>query len=167
MFFTNNSRSLAIIVGLVGIIIIALPILAEAQSQSLEDQTAIFETTTVEVFDLSGNPISGGLHSGEEWCKNDNCLKKTQLDLNQPLTGPVTIEYRFETRQALDPEELLVVVAGTGTLFNGNQKEKFQFSASIQDNEDGTLSVTYLASRPDASFMIPSAPGTFEITTRP
>jgi hypothetical protein len=163
MFSIHKLRSFVTILGLVGIII-ALPILAQAQ---VADQAAIFDTAEVAITDLSGTAIGEGLHSGEERCINDNCFKKTQLQLNQPLTGLVTIEYRFETLQALVPDESRVVVTGTGTINSINQKEKFQFTAVIQDNMDGTLSVTYVASRPDASLMIPNAPGTFEITSRP
>ncbi|HEX6383761.1 MAG TPA: hypothetical protein VF177_03725 [Anaerolineae bacterium] len=118
------------------------------------------------VLDLAGNAIGEGVHIGAVSCRGDNCNKKTQLDL---LVGSdrVGYEYQFKTLLALDPEERRSVVAGTGTIYSGRQKARFLFTATFQDNRDGTVSVTYVASRPDASFLIPMSPGTFEITSRP
>jgi hypothetical protein len=110
---------------------------------------------------LSGNVIGEGEHGGEVKCNGDNCSKKTQL------TVPYgSVEYKFTTRQALDPEEDRVVVAGSGKISSLGQKERFLFTATFEDNRDGTVRVTYVASRSDASFIIPRAPGTFSISSR-
>jgi hypothetical protein len=71
-----------------------------------------------------------------------------------------------ELRQAFDLEAERVVVAGTGTKSSDRSKERFSFTATFRNNRDGTLSVTYAASRPDASFVVPEVPGTFEVRTR-
>ena len=46
------------------------------------------------------------------------------------------------------------------------KKSGFLFTATFQDNQDGTVSVRYEASRPDASFIIPQAPGRLEFRRR-
>lgn len=118
------------------------------------------------VLNLAGNPVGEGVHVGEVSCRDENCNKKTQLEL---LVGSerISFEYQFKTLQALDPEARRSVVAGRGTLHNGVRRERFLFTATFEDNRDGTVSVTYVASRPDASFIIPGLPGRFEITSRP
>lgn len=117
------------------------------------------------VLDLAGNSIGEGVHLGEVRCKGDNCNHKTQLDL---LVGSERIgyEFQFKTLLTLDIEGRRSVVAGIGTI-SGPQKERFSFTATFEDNRDGTVSVTYIASRPDASFIIPSSPGTFGIFSKP
>jgi hypothetical protein len=120
----------------------------------------------VEIEDLNGNVVGEGVHSGKAKCNRDNCSQKTFLQLTIPLTDPYSVEYKFTTRQALDPEEERVIVAGTGTISNRAQKERFSFTATFQNNRDGTISVTYAASRPDASFIIPNSAGTFRIFSR-
>jgi hypothetical protein len=72
-----------------------------------------------------------------------------------PLISTAEYQYKFKTWQAHDLDARRLVVAGSGTILNGDQKERFLFTATIQDNRDGTLAVTYVASRPDASFIIP------------
>ncbi len=118
------------------------------------------------VQDLAGNSIGEGVHIGEVRCKGDNCNHKTQLDL---LVGSERIgyEYQFKTLLMLDPEGRRSVVTGIGSLYSGPQKERFSFTATFEDNGDGTVFVTYIASRPDASFIIPSSPGTFGIFSKP
>lgn len=118
------------------------------------------------VLDLNGNILGEGVHIGEVRCRGDNCNHKTQLDL---IVGSKRIgyEYQFKTLNLLDPDGKRSVVAGVGTIYSGSQKERFSFTATFEDNRDGTVSVIYNASRPDASFLIPSSPGTFEIISRP
>ena len=113
------------------------------------------------IYDLSGDPVGEGVHLGKVKCKGDNCSQTTSLDLE----GTV-YEYRFTTRLAQDPEARRVVVEGTGTLTSGRQKERFSFSATFEDNRDGTVSSTYSASRPDASFSILATSGMFEVTRK-
>jgi hypothetical protein len=109
------------------------------------------------VLDLAGDPIGEGEHGGEARCKPNNCNKNTHL-----ILGKVGIEYRFRTLQVRDDEAGRFILAGTGIINNGRQKERFTFTAIVQDNRDGTITVTYVASRPDASFIIPDVPGTIE-----
>ena len=60
----------------------------------------------------------------------------------------------------------LLLVGGKGTVSNDGQKERFLFTATFENNRDGTVAVRYEASRPDASFVIPRVPGRFEISRR-
>jgi hypothetical protein len=75
-------------------------------------------------------------------------------------------EYKAASLRAFDPGSETAVVAGTGTSSNGGKKERFTFTAAFQNNGDGTLSASYSASRPDASFHIPSSPGEMEFFLR-
>ena len=123
----------------------------------------------VEIMDLSGNVIGEGRHSGEVRCNGNSCNHKSLLQFTVPLTDPLSLteyEYKFTTRQAFDPVEERAVVAGVGTISSRGQKERFSFIATFQHNGDGTVSVTYVASRPDASFIIPRSPGMFTILSR-
>jgi hypothetical protein len=126
----------------------------------------------IQITDLSGKVIGEGEHGGEVRCNRNKCSQKTQLSFGVPLTDPTVYEYKFTTRQAIDPEAERAVVGGTGTISNRGQKERFSFTATFQNNKDdhnrndGTVSVTYQASRPDASFMIPKSPGSFRIFRR-
>jgi hypothetical protein len=119
------------------------------------------------IMDLSGNVIDDeGEHGGEARCNGDNCNKKAQVIISPSDVVTTVYEYKFTTRQALDPDEGTAVVSGIGTISSRGQKERFSFTASFRDNRDGTVAVTYVASRPDASFIIPEAPGTFTIYSR-
>ena len=120
----------------------------------------------VQITDLSGNVVGEGDHGGQVRCNGSNCSQKTQLDFTVYFTEPWSLEYKYTTRQALDPVAGRVVVAGTGTISSRGQKERFLFTATFQNNRDGTVTVRYEASRPDASFIIPAAPGTFRISSR-
>jgi hypothetical protein len=119
-----------------------------------------------EVTDLSGNVIGEAEHLGVVRCNGSHCNQKTQLQLLSPAP-PTLVEYRFKDRVALDPVAERAVVAGTGVIASDSGKEKFAFTATFQNNGDGTVSVTYEASRPDASFILSNAPGTFTLFTRP
>lgn len=119
------------------------------------------------IMDLSGNPIGSGRHSGDLRCILGTCNQSTSLSISSPQTDTAEVEYRFMSLQADDPIARLLVVAGSGTILTGQQKEKFQFTATIQDNLDGTLAFRYEASRPDASFLIPGTPGRLEFTRLP
>jgi hypothetical protein len=128
--------------------------------------TVVFtDPASIEIKDLSGSVIGEGEHVGEVRCNFSNCNQKTQLSLTSQLTS-AEYEYRFTTRQALDPEARILVVAGSGKISNGNQKQKFQFTATFHDNGDGTVSARYEASRPEASFIIPNSRGSFLISRR-
>lgn len=119
------------------------------------------------VRDLAGKVVGQGVHTGEVRCRGDNCNKKIQLDLHVG-SDRVGYEFHFKTLEALDPEERRSVVAGTGTIYKSSfERARFLFTATFEDNRDGTVSVTYVAPRPDASFTIPALPGIFEIISRP
>ena len=124
------------------------------------------DPVTSQVTDLSGNVIGEGTHEGAARCNRNHCNQKTSLLYRIPLTEPYSIEYKFTTQQALDPEAERAVVKGTGTLSRRGQKERFSFTATFQNNMDGTVWVRYEASKPDASFIIPKSPGTFTIFKR-
>jgi len=79
---------------------------------------------------------------------------------------PTVYEYKFGTRLALNAEEQVVVVEGRGAISGGGEKERFSFTATFRNNGDGTVFVAYAASRPDASFIIASAPGSFDISDK-
>ena len=119
------------------------------------DITIIFtDARNIDIRDLSGNVIGKGEHGGMVRCVTDRCSQKTSLS----LTGGAEYEYRFTSLQALDPAAGRAVVGGEGKITTQGQKERFQFTAIFQDNRDGTLTVIYSASRPDASFIV-RAPG--------
>ena len=135
-----------------------------------EDDFGFFVVFTdplnVEITDLSRNILDEGVHLGKVKCKRDNCSQKTQLQLTIPLTDPWSVEYKFTGRQSIDPVAERVVVAGTGKISSRTLKERFSFTATFQNNRDGTVWVKYEASRPDASFIVPNSAGTFRISSR-
>ena len=131
--------------------------------------TVVFtDPAALEITDLSGNVVGRATHEGAVRCRGTNCNQKTEVQFAVPLTGPYreSAEYRFSTRQALDPGSETAVVAGSGVLNSRFLRERFLFTATFANNGDGTINVIYAASRPDASFRIPAAPGTFEVTAQ-
>lgn len=143
---------------------------APEQPQQPVDDFVFFVVFTdpavIEITDLSGNVVGEGTHEGSVRCNRDKCSQKTQLQFTPFFTDPAVYEYKFSTRQALDLVAESVVVAGKGTISSNGQKERFLFTATFENNGDGTVSATYVASRPDASFMIPRSPATFRIFRR-
>lgn len=127
--------------------------------------TSHFTPLMTTIADLSGNDIGPGLFGGDVRCNTNNCSQGTLL---QFIADPdqTEYEYKFTDRLDLDPSAERALVAGTGTISRLGQKERFSFTAVFQNNRDGTVSVTYLASRPDASFIIAQTPGTFSIFSR-
>lgn len=178
---------LAVVVGL-GALFISLGLLGmtpsvmaqEPQAETVvpviqarpEDEFQFIATYTdllsVDITDLSGNIVGEGVHLGEVKCNRDNCSQKTQIQLqfSIPSSNVHSVEYKFATRLALDPVAEKVIVAGTGTISNRTQKERFSFTATFTNNRDGTVLVRYEASRPEASFIIPNSAGTFSISRR-
>jgi len=185
----RRSFLLAVAVGF-GVLVVSLGLLEISPALALEragtdsvrldapaqappnDEDLIFiayftDDLSIDITDLSGNIIGEGEHGGAVRCNRNNCSQETQLQFTVPLTDPdLVYEYKFTTRQALDPVEERAVVSGRGTISSLGQKERFLFTATFQNNRDGTLSVRYEASRPDASFIIPEQPGTFRISSR-
>jgi hypothetical protein len=188
-FIKIQSILLALVIGLgglfvsLGLLAMTSPVLAQgaelegtvpvSQAPVPEDIIIIVVFTdplSIPITDLSGNIIGEGVHSGKVRCISNTCNQKTELIFTIPLTDPwpyAEYEYKFKTRMAVDPEAARAVVAGIGTISGRGQRERFTFTATFQDNRDGTVSVTYVASRPDASFIIPRSPGTFTIDSRP
>lgn len=123
------------------------------------------DPASISITDLSGNAVGTGIHEGNAKCYGRNCNQKATLQFTVPLTD-WSFEYSFTTRQAVDPVAERVEVAGTGTIFRSGQSEEFTFVSTLQNNGDGTVEVKYEASRPDASFMILKAPGTFTVERR-
>jgi hypothetical protein len=112
------------------------------------------EPSNVAVLDSEGSQIGEGDHVGEVKC-NNNCAKSTQLEINY-----IRYVYRASSLQFVDAQAGRAVVEGTGTIDGDGKKERFRFTAIFEDNGDGTIATTYVASRSDASFAIPRTPGT-------
>lgn len=121
----------------------------------------------IQITDLSGMVIGEATHQGEIRCNRNKCSQQINLSFGFPFTDPIEYEYKFTTRQAINPEEERVVVSGKGVVSSRGQKERFSFIATFQNNRDGTVWIRYEASRPDASFIVPRASGTFEIFSKP
>lgn len=140
-----------------------------AQAQVLDDFyfVALFaDDAAVQMTDVGGNAIGEGLHGGRVLCNHSVCSWQTYLRLHADSAEPAVYEYKFKIRQAIDPVAERVFVEGNGTISDHGQKERFSFSAIFQNNRDGTIWIRYEASRPDASFIVPNAPGTFGIFSR-
>jgi hypothetical protein len=119
-------------------------------------------TYNIDITDLAGNPVGQGEHGGQVTCNsNGRCVHATELQLNG-----IAYKYRFEERQAVDTVARSAVVRGTGTIDSNGKKERFSFTATFQDNGGGTVAVRYEASRSDASYIVPAAPGTLEFRYR-
>jgi hypothetical protein len=121
---------------------------------------------SVQVTDLGGNFVGEGVHVGAVKCVGDRCRHQTYLGFDIYSEEPTVDKYTFDTRLALDPEEESVVVKSRGEISGRSQKERFSFTATFRNNGDGTVFAAYVASRPDASFTISSAPGSFDISSR-
>jgi len=117
--------------------------------------------------DLSGNLIGEGVHLGELRCVGDNCSQKITVEPVSLVssTEPLVYEYKFKSREASDAEGGTVVVSGTGTISSADSKIRFSFTGVFQNNRNGTIQVTYVASIPEASFIFPAAPGTFSFNS--
>jgi hypothetical protein len=164
---------IATFVGLAAVFILtgilgAIPVRAQPPEKEPSYATFFTNTDQIQLQDLSGAVVGEGTHLGKMMCNTSNCSQKTevQLDFTVFFTDPAAIAYKFGTRQAHDPEARRVVVDGSGTLTTDRMKEKFRFTATFEDNRDGTVTVIYEASRPDVSFII-TAPGRFVIESRP
>ena len=127
---------------------------AQVSPQDLYAVVVFTDPAIIDIQDLQGVVIGEGTHMGKVRCSH-NCSQKTQLQLNG-----VAYEYQFKTRQVVDPEQRRIIVAGTGTIDSNGRKGRFSFTATFQDNEDGTIRLTYETSRPDASFIVPNSAGT-------
>jgi len=133
-----------------------------ASAQALARFSLTLPGATVNITDLSGAEIGEGIHEGEINCNpSENCNKKTHLSF---LINTAEYEYRFSEIQAIDIEARRAIVAGVGTVIINGQRNRFLFTATFEDIGFGNISTTYVASRPDASFLIPSTPGVMEIT---
>jgi hypothetical protein len=159
----NLSSRFVLALGLViAILATALPAMGEDLTGVVVDFT---DSGVGDVQDLAGNLIGQGEHTGTARCYDGNCGQRTELQL---LSAPAnTYTYKFKDLLALDATAERAVMTGTGVISSENGKEKFTFSAIFENNEDGSLTVTYSASRPDASFVIPRASGTFALVMRP
>lgn len=141
--------------------------LAQPQPDAPQFVAFFADDLTVEIMDLGGNVVGQGAHGGAVKCNISRCNQRTDLSFGAASAEPVVYEYRFTTNVAIDPVVERVIVEGNGTISSHGQKERFSFTATFQNNKDGTVLVTYLASRPDASFIIAAAPGIFHILSSP
>jgi hypothetical protein len=142
---------------------------AQAQAPAKEPSYEVVFTHAVPslVRDLGGVVVGEGTQLGKLMCNTSNCSQKVEVEIyyGTYLTNLLSIEYKFATRLADNPEERTVVVDGSGSITLDRMKERFRFTATFHDNRDGTVKATYEASRPDASFIITS-PGSFIIESR-
>ena len=102
---------------------------------------------------------------GSKKSVGENCNQKIAFEPLSPGSGTVTLvyEYKFKSRQAFDPAAERVVVSGSGTISGAGPKIKVSFTAVFENNGDGTVQVTYIASTPEDSLMFPAAPGTSSV----
>ena len=158
---------LAVSIGFTVVVILIGPLgmTTTVQAAPIKILVTFTDISPIQYTDLNGNVIGEGVHVGKLRCVGDNCNQKIEFEpvSPEPTTETVVYEYKFKSREAFDPVARRVVVSGTGTILSGGLKIGFSFTGILQDNRDGTVQVTYVASTPDASFIIPSAPGTFGI----
>lgn len=122
------------------------------------------DSSPVQYTDLNGNIIGEGMVVGKMRCVGDNCTQEIEFEpiSPQPTTDNVKYEYKFKSRQAVDPGEQVVVVSGTGSIISDGPKIRFTFAGVLQNNLDGTTRITFEASTPEASFIFPEVPGILE-----
>ena len=170
----SQKKSVMLLVGSIGLVVMlmlfgpaGLTGTARAQGNSVQDILLVTFTDTapVQYTDLSGTVIGEGLHVGELLCIGDICNQKIEFE---PLstgstTDPLVYEYKFKSMLAFDTSVERVVVSGTGTISSGGPKTKFTFTGVFQNNGNGTVQVTYMASTAEASFSIPAAPASFSV----
>lgn len=168
MMRTQKERALLLVsIGLTMIIIFFGPLGMTASVGAAPDiiHVTFTDASPTPYTDLIGNVLGAGVHVGELRCVGDICNQKIEFEpvSLQTSTDTVVYEYKFKSGHAFDPEAERVVVAGTGTILSSGPKIKFSFTGVFENNGDGTVQVTYLASAPEASFSFPAAPGTFSI----
>ena len=153
------SNRLMLSVGLaVAVLASALPAVAQGATGVIIDFP---NPGVVDVQDLSGNGVGQGKHTGTVRCYDGNCGQKAELRLTS-----ATIKYKFKDLLVLDQISERAVVTGTGVISDENGKAKFAFTATFQKVGGDAVTVSYVASRPDASFTL-TAPGTFTPVARP
>lgn len=166
MYFIKLRSRLSVLIISIVVLIISLGIsgMVSPALQPVTEKDIILMKSDgldiVEVYDLSGSLIGEGKHEGILKCVAENCSHKAVLYFTTPPTNIAEYEYKFKNIQAVDLDARRVIVSGEGTISNNGQKDRFQFTATFQDNGDDTLSVRYEASTPNASFSIPEYPGT-------
>lgn len=149
------------------ILIITVGLMSPASAQPLDadtfTSTIVFQDppAMVQITDLNGNSLGEGEHGGQVRCYKDTCNKVTELQLND-----IAYRYKAKTILALDLIAARVIVEGTGTIDSNGQKEGFTYTAIFQGNLDNTISVSYQASNPNASFIILNTPGTLTISSK-
>lgn len=153
-----------ILTGLLGV----MPAQAQPPPKEPSYEVVFTEAVPSLIRDLSGVVVGEGTQLGKLMCNTSNCSQKVEVEVYSGgyYTNLLSIEYKFATRLAHNPDERTVVADGTGSISFDRMKERFGFTATFQDNRDGTVTATYAASRPDASFIITS-PGSFTIESRP
>jgi hypothetical protein len=160
---------LAVSIGFTVVVILLGPLGMTAIVQAAPNTILVTftDTSPIQYEDLEGNVIGEGVHVGELRCVGDICNQKIEFKpvWPQPTTDTVVFTYKFKSRGAFDPLDERVVVSGTGTISSGSPKIRFSFTGFFQNNGDGTVQVTYVASTSDASFFIPAAPGILTFTS--
>jgi len=139
-----------------------------SQAQSDDDNWSFgvyfTDPVSIGISDLSGNLLGEGELVGEARCSGANCSQTTRLTYTGPyFTDTIVIEYNFSFLRSVNAEEEHVVVDGMGTINRLGQSERFSFRATFRNNGDGKIYARYDASLPEASVILPSTPGTFEL----
>lgn len=130
-------------------------VLIKAQIWTTEGLTIFLDDTSpVQVLDPGGTLIGEGVHGGGVTCRN-NCQDSTLLQLDG-----MQYTYKVKRSQDVDAIEKRAIIEGTGTIDGNGRTQRFSFTASFEDNGDGTISAAYDASISGASFIIPSTVGT-------
>lgn len=146
---------------------LAVAVLASASPAMAQGLTGVIfdfsDSGVIDIQDLGGSVVGQGQHTGAVRCYDGNCGQRTEL---QVTWIPATIEYKFKNLLVLEPSAERAVVTGTGVISDEDGKEKFAFTATLQNHPNGSVTVRYEASRPDASFIV-TAPGTFTLFEKP
>lgn len=129
------------------------------------DFTIVFtDPPFILITDLSGIIVGEGTHEGEARCSGGICSQSTQLTISCCLTDTWYIEYNYSILRSVNLEEESVVMEGMGTINRSGQSKRFSFTATFRNISDGKIYARYDASLPEASVILPSAPGIFELS---
>lgn len=166
---SSRKRSVFILVGLICfamVLILSGPWGRISTVQAAQETilASFTDTSPIRYTDLSGNILGEGVLVGKMRCVGDNCSQEIEFEpiSLEATTGNVKYEYKFKSRQAVNPEVEVVVVSGTGSIIDDGQRIRFSFTGILQNNFNGTTRITFNASTPDVSFIFPEVSGELE-----
>lgn len=157
-----------------------LPAQQQAPAEPRYDFDITLISSDTEAYSLDGVFLGLVAHGGRVSCNGDfngaKCNQKIALGFTAAFTDPdppcsqdpncFNYDFKLTNLGTLDKEDRRAVIEGTGTVSSGGKKEKISVTAIFQDNRDGTVEVTYVASNPEASLVVPRSPGTFAIRSK-